>query len=123
GKRTDEFVTQISASVEAIDAANRMVTLKGWDGRRVTVAVGPDVENFDNIKVGDSVFVRYYEALTLELKKGGKAVVARTETVAGETALPGERPAAGAARQVQVVADVVALEPSTQTVTRRGPTR
>ncbi len=123
GKRTDERIAEISASIVAIDAANRTVTLKGQDGRRVTVAVGPDVENFDKIKVGDFVFARYFEALTLELKKGGKAVVARTDTAAGETAEPGQRPAAGVARQVHVVADVVALDPQTQTVTLRGPTR
>ena len=123
GKRTDERVAEISASVEAVDAANRAVTLKGPNGSPVTVAVGPDVKNFDQIKVGDSVFVRYFQALTLELKKAGKAMVERTESDAGETAQPGERPAMGGARQVHVVADVVALDPETQTVTLRGPTR
>jgi len=123
GKRTDERVAEISASVEAVDAANRTATLKGPNGSLVTVAVGPDVKNFDQIKVGDFVFVRYFQALTLELKKAGKAMVERTESVAGETAQPGERPARGGARQVHVVADVVALDPETQTVTLRGPTR
>ena len=123
GKRTDERVAQISASVEAVDAASRTVTLKGPNGGLVTVAIAPEVEDFDQIKVGDFVFVRYFQALTLELKKGGKAIVERTEGAAGEASQPGERPAAGGARQVHVVADVVALDAQTQTVTLRGPTR
>ncbi|HSU62706.1 MAG TPA: hypothetical protein VLJ12_02405 [Burkholderiales bacterium] len=122
GKRTDERIAEVSATVEAMNAADRTVTLKGSNGELVTVAVGPDVTNFSEIKVGDFVFMRYYQALTLELKKGGKAVVARTETDAGGIARPGERPAAGGAREVHVVADVVALDPATQTVTLRGPT-
>jgi len=122
GKRTDERIAEVSATVEAMNAADRTVTLKGSNGELVTVAVGPDVTNFSEIKVGDFVFMRYYQALTLELKKGGKAVVARTETDAGGIARPGERPAAGGAREVHIVADVVALDPATQTVTLRGPT-
>jgi hypothetical protein len=122
GKRTDERIAEVSATVEAMNAADRTVTLKGSNGELVTVAVGPDVTNFSEIKVGDFVFMRYYQALTLELKKGGKALVARTETDAGGIARPGERPAAGGAREVHVVADVVALDPATQTVTLRGPT-
>ena len=122
GKRTDERIAEVSATVEAMNAADRTVTLKGSNGELVTVAVGPDVTNFSEIKVGDFVLMRYYQALTLELKKGGKAVVARTETDAGGIARPGERPAAGGAREVHVVADVVALDPATQTVTLRGPT-
>jgi hypothetical protein len=123
GKRTDERVAQISASVEAVDAANRTVTLQGSNGELITVGVGPDVKNFDQIKAGDFVFVRYFQGLTLELKRGGKATVERTESTAGETAQPGERPATGGARQIHVVADVVALDSKTQTVTLRGPTR
>ena len=122
GKRTDERIAEVSATVEAMNAADRTVTLRGSNGELVTVAVGPDVTNFSEIKVGDFVFMRYYQALTLELKKGGKAMVARTETDAGGIARPGERPAAGGAREVHVVADVVALDPATQTVTLRGPT-
>ncbi|HSS70100.1 MAG TPA: hypothetical protein VLQ46_05540, partial [Casimicrobiaceae bacterium] len=37
------------------------------------------------------------------------------------TAKPGEKPAAGVGRQVQVTANVVAVDAATQTVTLRGP--
>jgi hypothetical protein len=51
------------------------VKLKMPKGDVRSVAVGDDVRNFDQIKVGDTVTVEYVEALTLELKKDGKAVV------------------------------------------------
>jgi antitoxin (DNA-binding transcriptional repressor) of toxin-antitoxin stability system len=123
GKAVAERVAQISASVEAVDSAQRTVTLKRPAGDIVTLAVGPEVQNFDQIRVGDLVAVRYLEALTLELKKRGTAKRERTERDVTERAWPGERPAAVEAHEVHVVADVIALDPQTQTVTLRGPTR
>ncbi len=123
GKGAAERVAQVTASVEAVDAAKRTVTLKGPAGDSVTLAVGPEVQNFDQIRVGDLVVVRYLEALTLELKKRGTAKRERTEREVTERARPGERPARIDAHEVHVVADVIALDPQTQTVTLRGPTR
>ena len=68
GKGTITNMAKITASVEAIDAAARTVTLKGPRGKVVTLAVGPEVKNFAQVKVGDMVVVRYAEALSLELK-------------------------------------------------------
>ncbi len=123
GAGVAERVAQITASVQAIDSAKRTVTLKGPAGDIVTLAVGSEVQNFDQIQVGDLVVVRYLEALTLELKKRGTAKRERTERDVTERARPGERPAAVEAHEVHVVADVIALDPQTQTVTLRGPTR
>jgi hypothetical protein len=123
GKGVAEGVVQITTSVEAVDSAKRTVTLKGPTGGTVTLAVGPEVQNFDQIRVGDLVAVRYVEALTLELKKRGTATRERTERDVTERARPSERPAAVETHEVHVVADVIALDPRTQTVTLRGPTR
>ena len=123
GKGVTANVARISASVEAIDPATRTLTLKGPRGNVVDMAVGPEVKNFDQIKVGDSVVVRYVRALGLELKKGGAGVRERSEKADAAKAPPGQRPAVGAARQVKVTADVVAVNPKTQTVTLKGPKR
>jgi hypothetical protein len=40
------------------------VTFKSPKGDVRTLPVGPQVKNFDQIKVGDMVVVRYFEALT-----------------------------------------------------------
>jgi Cu/Ag efflux protein CusF len=111
----------VMATITKIDPATREVTLKGPQGREVTIQAGPEVKNFAQMKVGDTVNVQYLEALTLELKKGGKAVVGRDEQAGAATAKAGEKPAALAGRQVTVTADVTAIDPATQTVTLKGP--
>ncbi len=114
---------KLTATITAIDATTRDVTLKGPQGNEVVVTAGPDVKNFAKMKVGDQVDVQYVEAVTLELKKGGGQVVARTEQNAAKGAKAGEQPAGIVGRQVTIVADVVDLDPVKQTVTLRGPKR
>ena len=121
GKAVVASAVEVSAQVVGIDKATRTVKLKGPKGNVVDVVAGDEVRNFDQIKVGDLVVARYVEALTLELKK--------TKVAAGDVkvreeaakAKPGERPAAAGARQVTVVADVVAVDPVKSTITLKGP--
>ena len=121
GKGVVTNLVKMTASVEAIDTASRTVTLKGPGGNLVPIAAGPEVKNFDQIKVGDRVRVRYAEALSLELKKGGKELRQRSEREASQGAQPGERPAGAAGRQIKVIADVTAVDRKKQIVTLRGP--
>jgi hypothetical protein len=121
GKGVVANTIEITASVEAVNKATREVTIKGPRGHVETVVAGPEVKNFDQIKVGDKVVLRYVEALSLELKKGGTAPVARTDSAMGGTAKPGEKPAAGVGRQIHVTANVVAVDAATQTVSLKGP--
>ena len=114
---------KVTATITAIDKATRDVTLKGPQGNELTVTAGPEVKNFDNLKVGDQVNLSYIEALTLELKKGGGMIVQRTEKAGAAGAKPGEKPAGAVGRQVTVVADVVGVDPAKQTVTLKGPQR
>jgi hypothetical protein len=113
----------LTATITAIDPATRSITLKGSQGKEVTVVAGPHVVNFAQMKVGDQVNAKYTEALTVEIKKGGGMAVARTERAGAAGAKPGDRPAGIAGRQVTIVADVVDVNPATQTVTLRGPQR
>jgi hypothetical protein len=123
GRVTVAEAVQVTASVEAIDKAKRLISLKGPDGNVFVVQAGPDVKNFDQIKVGDMVAARYVEALTLQLKPGGGQMRQRTEREDAVTAKPGERPGAAAGRQVTVIADVIALDARKQSVRLRGPQR
>ena len=114
---------KLTATITAIDAATRAVTLKGPQGKEVTLTAGEQVKNFAQLKVGDQVNIEYVEALTLELKKGSTAPVSRTEQAGAAGAKPGERPAGMGGRQVTIVAEVVDLNAQTQVVTLRGPQR
>ena len=121
GQATVAATVSVSASVEAIDKTTRQVTLKGPKGNLNTITAGPDVRNFDQIKVGDIVTVRYVEALTLTLKKDGKELRGANETAGAARAPAGERPAGVVATQTEVTANVIATDAKTQTVTLKGP--
>lgn len=111
----------IVATVTEIDAPKRHVTLKGPRGDLFPIRVGPDVRNLEQVKVGDRVSVRYEEALSLELKKGGKELRSARESSDETRAAAGERPGGAMAEKVEITADVVAVDPKRQTVTLRGP--
>jgi hypothetical protein len=113
----------VSATIAAIDKSSRTITLKGPKGDEVKVEAGPEVKNFDQLKVGDVVDMRYRETLALELKKGGGMKVEKTEKAGAVGAKPGETPAGVVGRQVTVVGDVIKVEAATQTVTVKGPQR
>ena len=123
GKGVIAQTVKLTATITAIDPATRDVTLKGPQGKEVTVTAGPDVKNFANMKVGDQVNVEYIEALSLELKKGGGMKVERTEQAGAMGAKPGAQPAGAVGRQITVVADVINVDPATKTVTLKGPQR
>ena len=121
GKATIAQAHTIVATVEAVDAAQRQVTLKGPKGKVVPLTVGPDVRNLEQVKVGDRVSVRYLEALTLTLKKDGKALPSSTKASDAARAKAGERPGGAVAEQVTVTADVTAVDAKTGIVTLKGP--
>jgi len=123
GKGAIAETIKVQATITAIDKATREVRLKGAQGDELTVTAGPEVKNFDQMKVGDVVTVEYLRALALELKKGGGLVVQRPEQAGGAAAKPGEKPAGAVGRQVKVVADVIDLDPAKQTVKLKGPQR
>jgi hypothetical protein len=62
---------QGTATVEAIDVANRMVSLKGPEGNVVTLPVKEDVKNLDKVKVGDQVTYRFTKAMAIAVEEVG----------------------------------------------------
>jgi hypothetical protein len=123
GKAGVAKTVSITATITAIDKATRDVTFKGPKGNEMTVTAGPEVKNFDKLKVGDQVDAKYVEALTLRLVKGGGQQVAKSVQTEAVGAKAGAQPGGAVGRQVTIVADVVALDPATQTVTLKGPQR
>jgi hypothetical protein len=111
-----------TATVTAINPANRSISLQRPDGRIVDVQAGADVQNFDKIKVGDRVTAEYTEALSLELKKGKVGAPKRTESpMVVSRAQGGDKPGATAGSTVTVLADVVSVNQVDHSVTLRGP--
>jgi hypothetical protein len=115
-----EAMVTLTGTVEAVDLANRMVTIKGSKGRIIDLKVGEEVKNLDQVKVGDKVVAKFYESIVFRLKKPGEAGGVTTEQ-AVEAARPGELPAAVLANQVTVTAAITDISPKKTYVTLKGP--
>lgn len=84
-----------TADVVAIDRDDRVVTLRGEDGRLIEVVAGPEVRNFDRIAVGNKLRVRYEQSLTATLSPPGENPGPAVAAVGAARAKPGEMPAGG----------------------------
>ena len=113
--------TTMTVRVAAIDAASRRMDVLRTDGSIMGLVVGSDVRKLDQVRVGDVIDVAFVESLVLELRKNGAAVVARSEGGDTKRSMSGGAPNAVRQSEVSVLADVVAVDPTTSTVTLRGP--
>lgn len=121
-----ENLVQRTATVESIDQASRLVTLRGEDGHGFTVQVSDEVRNLGQVKAGDKVSVSFFEALAAEVKKPGEGVQGVQADVAAVRAEPGERPGAGAGVLLRTTVEILSIDTQFNTVTFRrsdGATR
>jgi Cu/Ag efflux protein CusF len=120
GQTTASGSATVTATITAIDAPTRTVTLKTKTGKVEEMVVGEEARNFDQLKVGDVVTIQYREALTLSLKKGSGAATAQEKEIS-ERSAPGAKPGGVMGREVTVVAQVMAVNKEAQIVTVKGP--
>ena len=121
GKANAARMRTLTATVTEVDAAKGHVTLKGPKGNELPLTVGPEVRNLAQVKVGDTVVVKYLESLSLTLMKDGKALRGASETAGGARTPAGDLPGGVVAAQVEVTADVVGVDAKNQIVTLKGP--
>ena len=109
-------------SVTSIDPATRIIGLKRANGEPLEIVAGPEIKNFDQIKVGDNVTSRHTLALVMELVKGGNGIRERVESSDSGSSKPGEKPEAYAAKKIAFVANVQKVDKKKQVVTLLGAT-
>ena len=114
----------ITATVERIDAKQRLVELRKGDEVR-TIQVPAEVRNFDKIKKGDEVAVTYYEGLAAEFKKKGDSStpVGAIDATTGTARMPqgATRPGAAVANRIKTTVVIEGVDSSTHSVTFTGP--
>jgi Cu/Ag efflux protein CusF len=111
---TSEIKTETGV-VEAIEAQSRSVTIRRPDGTVVTTVAGPNVKQFDAIKIGDKVKAQYYENLVIRVKAPGEPAVdtdVKDATPSGQ-ALPGGTKA----RQRTLTCTITAIDMNTPSIT------
>lgn len=116
----EAVVTTLEAKVEKVDQENRKVTLKGPEGKTVTIDVAEDVKNLPQVEVGDLVTVKYIEAVTMKVLSPEDAEVGLTAVADEKSAKLGEKPAGVVVEEVTLVVTIEAIDKEQQLVTLKG---
>lgn len=116
-------VVSIEAEVKDIDYKDRMVTLEGPMGNRVTLKAGDEVKRFNEIKKGDIVAADYWTYIfsefrnpTPEEEKNPLMVYADADVASVE-----QPPGAAAGIVVRAVVTVEVINEEDKLVTIKGP--
>jgi len=108
-----------TAAVDEVDYQKRTLTLRGGDGRTLTVRVDKGVNNFDQIKKGDQVKAEVLDAVGVYVRKPDwPPAVVEAGNVA--VAPKGKPPAAVLVDTLQLPGRVEAVDHAKRTVTLRS---
>ena len=121
GKATAKRTAQATATITAIDAAARTVTLKAKSGETQTFKVGPDVKRFDEFAVGDVIKIEYEQGLALEFQPAGSENVPVTAIATGGRAEKDQAPGAAVAAGVRGTVTVTKIDSAKRLVSFEGP--
>jgi hypothetical protein len=65
---TDLTTVEITDTIAAIDRNQRTITFAGTNGKTRTIKVGPAVQNFNQVEVGDMVALEVTRAVAINIK-------------------------------------------------------
>lgn len=111
----------VVATVVSVDLPSRIVVLQNDEGKQSRVKVGDAVQRLDEVKAGDRVRIRYYESITMDLRRHSKDKPAASTEMVSERAPASQLPAGLVARQVTVTAEVTDIDLKKNTITLKGP--
>jgi hypothetical protein len=121
GKVVGGRTQTITATVKAVDVANRTLTLQGPKGEPQTFKVGEKVKRLGEIAAGDQIVVKYEQGLLLEWQMPGEPPVAPAGEAVAARAGAGEPPGATAAAGIQATVTITAIDMANRMVVFKGP--
>ena len=104
-----------TATVTALDPAQRTYTLKRADGKEATFTAGPEMVNYPQLRVGDRVIATQVEQMALFLRPQG-AAPAPGESKVISLAPKGAKPGLLAVRTSEVTAKIWTVNVAKHTV-------
>jgi hypothetical protein len=113
-------ILSMKATVQAVDYEKRTATLKDEEGKIVTVEVGEEAKNFNQVAPGDVVMVEYVDSTVMFVRKANEPPSDR-ETELIEVGKPGQKPGGIKVRTTQTTATVQAINYERRTVTLQVP--
>lgn len=111
----------VSGTITAIDASTRRLTVRGEEGNEVIVNAGDGVRNFSQLALGDVITLMYRRAVAFDLQPAGSGEAGAYIDEGAVAAQPGQKPGGAVGETVTVLAPIVAIDRSGNTVSVRGP--
>lgn len=110
--------SKITATVTGIDSAKRKVTFVTPEGKRFTVKAGPEIMNFQQIRVGDQLKVTLTEEVVVRMAKPGENLQDDASSMVGSAPL-GSKPGVMKVDTAQAMATVSAIDVKNHKATLR----
>lgn len=101
---------ELKATVLGVDYKNREVVLQGTNGNLGRFAVSDRIQNFDKIRQGDEVNIKYYESVAYAVVKPGEELSATSRTDAVATRPEGKAPGGAAMSVSNTTATIQAID-------------
>jgi Cu/Ag efflux protein CusF len=108
---------EVTATIEAIDHAARLVTLRDKDGEMQTIYAPPKVTRFDELNVSDTVTFRYYESIAYRLRKPGEPASAPVSEKPALVRRTGPKPGGTYSQQKTATVSIKAVDVKVPSVT------
>jgi len=111
---------EATATVTSIDPAERKVTMVTPDGKKTTFKAGPEVANFDQIRVGDRVKATLTQQMVVSMgTEASRQAEGATSTIG--VAPKGAKPSLMVADTVQITAKVIDIDHKNHRATLQFP--
>ena len=107
----------LTATVESVDQADRTMVLKGESGAHIVVVAGPDIRNFNQVKVGDRIMLTYMVGVAVQVKPRGTPASAPVEATSENRSAPGQKPAMAQGHSLMTTVKIDSIDTSFNTVT------
>ena len=110
-----------TATIRAIDKANRVVTLKGAGEDTVDVKAPDQMEGFNSLTVGDEVAATYYDAIVVYVRKPWETAPASTGEASTTVRRKQLTPGSETRRERTFTVTMETVDPKVPSVRVKGP--
>lgn len=115
---SESMAAKVTATIDAIDPTNRLITLKNDDGDVETFQAGPEIARFSELKAGDKVTFHYTGSIAFDVRKPSEAPKTPGAAVSLSKGT-GPKPSAALYKNESATVTVEAVDPKVPSITVR----
>lgn len=112
---------ELKAKVSAVDEKSRTITLVGEGGNWLVLKAGPEMQNFPQVKVGDTVTAAMEQATEVSVVHANDGSPLPVDVQTLDTAPKGAKPGVIVTDRREIAATITKIDVDSRTVTLQGP--